>query len=145
MLGYTLISTTRALPSSRIAVAVAASRTFASTAFALKHKPTEHEGQKLDGGKDQRMDSSHGLGGDSARASSEGQKGGKTGGKASVHPADPAASPKTSSSGYGSSYRPSEHDGKRKDGQPDGRTKSSHGFGGDRERAKKLGSEGGKH
>ncbi|GAA5925374.1 uncharacterized protein JCM15063_005009 [Sporobolomyces koalae] len=41
-------------------------------------------------------------------------------------------------------YKPSEHDGLRKDGQPDKRMSSEHGFGGDRERASEEGKKGGK-
>merc|ERR1712080_193085 len=40
-------------------------------------------------------------------------------------------------------YKPSEHDGLRKDGQPDKRMSSEHGFGGDRERASEMGKKGG--
>ncbi|GAA5996579.1 uncharacterized protein JCM10292_003064 [Rhodotorula paludigena] len=40
-------------------------------------------------------------------------------------------------------YRPTEHDGLRKDGQPDKRVSSEHGFGGDKELAHEAGVEGG--
>ena len=41
-------------------------------------------------------------------------------------------------------YKPSEHGGLKEDGTPDKRTNPEHGFGGDTERASKLGAEGGK-
>ncbi|TNY24491.1 hypothetical protein DMC30DRAFT_386575 [Rhodotorula diobovata] len=41
-------------------------------------------------------------------------------------------------------YKPSEHDGLREDGSEDKRMSSSHGFGGDRERAAEAGRKGGK-
>ncbi|GAA5845540.1 hypothetical protein JCM9279_003071 [Rhodotorula babjevae] len=41
-------------------------------------------------------------------------------------------------------YKPSEHDGLRKDGQPDKRMSSEHGFGGDKELAHDAGVKGGK-
>ncbi|GAA5844003.1 hypothetical protein JCM3766R1_004041 [Sporobolomyces carnicolor] len=41
-------------------------------------------------------------------------------------------------------YKPSEHDGLKKNGEPDKRMSSEHGFGGDRERASELGKQGGK-
>ncbi|GAA6040946.1 hypothetical protein JCM8097_003202 [Rhodosporidiobolus ruineniae] len=40
-------------------------------------------------------------------------------------------------------YTPSEHGGKRKDGQPDKRMSSEHGFGGDKELASEAGRRGG--
>ncbi|KAK9893820.1 hypothetical protein P389DRAFT_198565 [Cystobasidium minutum MCA 4210] len=40
-------------------------------------------------------------------------------------------------------YSAKEHDGLRKDGQPDQRLSSEHGFGGDRERASEAGKKGG--
>ncbi|WVQ97277.1 hypothetical protein IAU59_004388 [Kwoniella sp. CBS 9459] len=40
------------------------------------YKPSEHGGQKKDGGEDKRVSSEHGFGGDRERASAEGQKGG---------------------------------------------------------------------
>ncbi|KAK8858967.1 hypothetical protein IAR55_003199 [Kwoniella newhampshirensis] len=40
------------------------------------YKPSLHDGQKKDGGKDNRVSSEHGFGGDRDRASAEGQKGG---------------------------------------------------------------------
>ncbi|GAA5931926.1 hypothetical protein JCM3775_000079 [Rhodotorula graminis] len=41
-------------------------------------------------------------------------------------------------------YKPSEHDGLKKNGEPDKRMSSEHGFGGDRERAAAEGAKGGK-
>ncbi|BGP55602.1 hypothetical protein JCM8202_004670 [Rhodotorula sphaerocarpa] len=41
-------------------------------------------------------------------------------------------------------YKPKEHDGLRKDGQPDKRMSHEHGFGGDREKASAEGAKGGK-
>ncbi|GAA5983622.1 hypothetical protein JCM10908_000355 [Rhodotorula pacifica] len=41
-------------------------------------------------------------------------------------------------------YKPSEHDGLRKDGKPDQRMSSEHGFGGDKELAHEAGVKGGK-
>jgi len=41
-------------------------------------------------------------------------------------------------------YKPSEHGGLKEDGTPDKRTNPEHGFGGDSDRASKLGAEGGK-
>ncbi|CAD6575285.1 MAG: hypothetical protein CYPHOPRED_005668 [Cyphobasidiales sp. Tagirdzhanova-0007] len=41
-------------------------------------------------------------------------------------------------------YSAKEHDGLRKDGQPDKRLNPEHGFGGDRERASEMGKIGGK-
>ncbi|GAA5856799.1 hypothetical protein JCM8547_008849 [Rhodosporidiobolus lusitaniae] len=41
-------------------------------------------------------------------------------------------------------YKPSEHDGLKKNGEPDKRMSSEHGFGGDRERASEEGKKGGK-
>jgi len=41
-------------------------------------------------------------------------------------------------------YKPSEHDGLKKDGTPDQRTKSDHGFGSmDKEKVAELGRQGG--
>merc|ERR1712039_762250 len=40
-------------------------------------------------------------------------------------------------------YKPSEHGGLKKDGSPDARMSSEHGFGGDRQRASELGQKGG--
>ena len=40
-------------------------------------------------------------------------------------------------------YSAKEHDGLRKDGQPDKRLSSEHGFGGDRDRASEMGKKGG--
>ncbi|GAA5864550.1 hypothetical protein JCM8547_005577 [Rhodosporidiobolus lusitaniae] len=40
-------------------------------------------------------------------------------------------------------YKPSEHGGKRKDGEPDKRMSSEHGFGGDKELASEAGRRGG--
>ncbi|GAA6019973.1 hypothetical protein JCM10207_003355 [Rhodosporidiobolus poonsookiae] len=45
--------------------------------------------------------------------------------------------------GQEATYRPSEHGGLRKDGQPDKRVSSEHGFGGDRDRASEAGRMGG--
>jgi len=69
------------------------------------------------------LSSEHGFGGDRQNASEQGKKGGST------QPDEV--------------YKPSEHDGLRKDGQPDKRLSSEHGFGADRERASELGKEGG--
>ncbi|GAA5985794.1 hypothetical protein JCM11641_006208 [Rhodosporidiobolus odoratus] len=41
-------------------------------------------------------------------------------------------------------YKPSEHDGLRKDGKPDQRMSSEHGFGGNKELASEAGQKGGK-
>ncbi|GAA5893863.1 uncharacterized protein JCM6883_003658 [Sporobolomyces salmoneus] len=41
-------------------------------------------------------------------------------------------------------YKPSEHDGLKKNGEPDKRMSSEHGFGGDRERASEEGKKGGR-
>ncbi|GAA6009453.1 hypothetical protein JCM11491_003562 [Sporobolomyces phaffii] len=43
----------------------------------------------------------------------------------------------------GETYKPSEHGGKREDGEPDKRVSSEHGFGGDREAASEQGKKGG--
>ncbi|BGP16283.1 hypothetical protein JCM10213v2_004283 [Rhodosporidiobolus nylandii] len=40
-------------------------------------------------------------------------------------------------------YKPSEHDGLKKNGEPDKRMNPEHGFGGDRERASEMGKRGG--
>ncbi|BGP24799.1 hypothetical protein JCM10295v2_003719 [Rhodotorula toruloides] len=40
-------------------------------------------------------------------------------------------------------YRPKEHDGKKKDGSPDRRVSSEHGFGGNKELASEAGKRGG--
>jgi len=72
---------------------------------------------------DKRQSSEHGFGGDREFASEMGKKGGST------QPDD--------------IYKPSEHDGLKKDGQPDRRTNPEHGFGGDRERAAEAGKKGG--
>ncbi|KAI5479751.1 hypothetical protein MNV49_003012 [Pseudohyphozyma bogoriensis] len=42
-----------------------------------------------------------------------------------------------------STYKPTEHDGLKQDGSPDKRVSSEHGLGGDRERARELGKQGG--
>ncbi|KAJ9109034.1 hypothetical protein QFC21_000360 [Naganishia friedmannii] len=46
-------------------------------------------------------------------------------------------------SSTGETYKPSEHDGLKKDGIPDKRVSSEHGFGGDHERAAEAGKAGG--
>ncbi|GAA5917293.1 hypothetical protein JCM6882_004153 [Rhodosporidiobolus microsporus] len=40
-------------------------------------------------------------------------------------------------------YKPSEHGGMKKNGEPDKRMSSEHGFGGDHERASEMGKRGG--
>ncbi|KAK4687101.1 hypothetical protein P7C73_g3010, partial [Tremellales sp. Uapishka_1] len=40
------------------------------------YKPSQHDGEKKDGGKDQRTNSEHGFGGDHERAVEAGKKGG---------------------------------------------------------------------
>ncbi|GAA6034885.1 hypothetical protein JCM8097_009350 [Rhodosporidiobolus ruineniae] len=139
-----------------------ARRGIASSAVVQNYKPSEHGGKKEDGGEDKRVKSSHGLASDATRATKTGEQSNKTGGKASSSPSSSSAATSTpSGSGYTyekggggggggggehhGSYKPKEHGGKRKDGQEDKRTRSEHGFGADKERAKKLGSEGGKH
>ena len=87
------------------------------------YKPTEHGGTKKDGSPDKRTSSDHGFGGDTERASQEGQKGGST------QPDE--------------IYKPKEHGGKKEDGGQDSRTSSDHGFGSDRERASEAGKVGG--
>ncbi|KAK4049217.1 hypothetical protein OIO90_005506 [Microbotryomycetes sp. JL221] len=41
------------------------------------HKPSEHDGKTVDGGHDNRIDASHGFGGDKELAKEAGSKGGK--------------------------------------------------------------------
>ncbi|BGP24686.1 hypothetical protein JCM10295v2_003604 [Rhodotorula toruloides] len=72
---------------------------------------------------DARKSSEHGFGGDREFASEMGKKGGST------QPDEV--------------YKPSEHDGLKKNGEPDKRMNSEHGFGGDRERASEMGKRGG--
>ncbi|KAJ9104280.1 hypothetical protein QFC20_004562 [Naganishia adeliensis] len=56
---------------------------------------------------------------------------------------DGSSSLVTEGTGEEANYKPSAHDGKRQDGEPDQRKSSEHGFGGDRERASEAGKKGG--
>ncbi|KAL7418576.1 hypothetical protein Q5752_007034 [Cryptotrichosporon argae] len=83
------------------------------------YKPTEHDGLKQDGTPDKRVSSEHGFGGsDGPDPHVEGAKGGR-------------ASGGSGGNGGGETYKPSEHDGLKKDGTPDKRLSSEHGFGGE--------------
>ena len=89
----------------------------------MTYKPSEHGGLKEDGTPDKRVQSEHGFGGDTQRASELGHEGGKT------QPDNV--------------YKPSEHGGTKKDGSNASRTDSSPGFGGARQAASEAGHKGG--
>lgn len=70
-----------------------------------------HDGLKKDGTEDKRVSSEHGLGADRERASELGKQGGKASGGGE----------------QGETYKPSEHDGLKKNGEPDKRVSSESG------------------
>ncbi|PPJ55824.1 hypothetical protein CBER1_01618 [Cercospora berteroae] len=77
------------------------------------YKPTEHDGLRKDGQPDQRVGT-----GQFAQGKVDPQEAGKKGGNTSG-----SGSSDDSGSSGGSDYKPTENDGLRKDGQPDGRVK----------------------
>ncbi|KAI3394542.1 hypothetical protein diail_2591 [Diaporthe ilicicola] len=78
------------------------------------YKPTEHDGLKQDGTPDKRVGT-----GQFAQGKVDPHEAGAQGGKSSGTPggADTGAT--------GGDYKPTENDGLRKDGQPDGRVKGN--------------------
>ncbi|KAF2431762.1 hypothetical protein EJ08DRAFT_733132 [Tothia fuscella] len=86
------------------------------------YKPTEHDGLKQDGTPDKRVGT-----GQFAQGKVDPHEAGKQGGKASGGSGGSGDSDDiVDDSGSGSSggdYKPTENDGLRKDGQPDGRVK----------------------
>ncbi|GAB7345557.1 hypothetical protein MBLNU457_3867t1 [Dothideomycetes sp. NU457] len=79
------------------------------------YKPTEHDGLRQDGQPDGRVGT-----GQFAQGKVDPHKAGHEGGKSSGVPGG-----SDSSTSAGDDYKPTEHDGLRKDGQPDGRVKGN--------------------
>ncbi|KAF4555902.1 Hypothetical protein D9617_2g058670 [Elsinoe fawcettii] len=75
------------------------------------YKPTEHDGLRKDGQPDQRVGT-----GQFAQGKVDPHEAGKQGGQSTGTPGGADNS--------GSDYKPTENDGLRKDGQPDGRVKN---------------------
>ncbi|KAF2221854.1 hypothetical protein BDZ85DRAFT_238740 [Elsinoe ampelina] len=75
------------------------------------YKPTEHDGLRKDGQPDQRVGT-----GQFAQGKVDPVEAGKQGGQSTGTPGG--------SDNSGEDYKPTEHDGLRKDGQPDGRVKN---------------------
>jgi len=78
------------------------------------YKPTEHDGLRQDGQPDKRVGTgefAHGKVDPHEAGKAGGQTGGSAGGSAS--------------GSSGEDYKPTENDGLRKDGQPDGRVKGN--------------------
>ncbi|KKY34514.1 hypothetical protein UCDDA912_g05517 [Diaporthe ampelina] len=79
------------------------------------YKPTEHDGLKQDGTPDKRV----GTGQEFAQGKVDPHEAGAQGGKTS------GTSGGASGGSGGDDYKPTENDGLRKDGQPDGRVKGN--------------------
>ncbi|RBR11043.1 uncharacterized protein FIESC28_09188 [Fusarium coffeatum] len=92
-----------------------------STTFTLPPQITnnssEHDGLRKDGQPDQRVGT-----GEFAHGKVDPHKAGEEGGKTS---GDGSSGGLGASSSDGSDYKPTEHDGLRKDGKPDGRVKGN--------------------
>ncbi|OAQ97513.1 hypothetical protein LLEC1_00840 [Akanthomyces lecanii] len=81
------------------------------------YKPTEHDGLKQDGTPDKRVGT-----GEFAHGKVDPHKAGAKGGNQS---GDGSGETQSSSGSSGGDYKPTENDGLRKDGQPDGRVKDN--------------------
>lgn len=78
------------------------------------YKPSEHDGLRKDGQPDQRMNNE--FAGGKVDPVEAGRKGGQSSG---------GTSDNSGSDASGGDYKPTENDGLRKDGQPDGRVKGN--------------------
>ncbi|POS70112.1 hypothetical protein DHEL01_v211492 [Diaporthe helianthi] len=81
------------------------------------YKPTEHDGLKQDGTPDKRVGTGH-----FAQGKVDPHEAGALGGKSS---GTSGGADTSSSDSTGGDYKPTENDGLRKDGQPDGRVKGN--------------------
>ncbi|KAJ4154786.1 hypothetical protein LMH87_000064 [Akanthomyces muscarius] len=81
------------------------------------YKPTEHDGLKQDGTPDKRVGT-----GEFAHGKVDPHKAGAKGGNQS---GDGTGETQSASDNSGGDYKPTEHDGLRKDGEPDGRVKGN--------------------
>ncbi|KAK2616818.1 hypothetical protein QQS21_000195 [Conoideocrella luteorostrata] len=85
------------------------------------YKPTEHDGLKQDGTPDKRVGT-----GEFAHGKVDPHEAGKAGGKTTGDGSNNYSENSSGDTGSsGGDYKPTEHDGLRKDGQPDGRVKGN--------------------